>query len=234
MRRFAGERLEALGEAGLWLAVDSYAAAAKQRPDHLNGHRLLAWALLRQGKLARAFESLERGVGQRVPDDRFRGVLRVLREDLGIVAAAWLRAEPSRRGAVLERLARVGAALASRPSLRFVLHWETDANDVDLHVFDGKGGHAWYEQRQLPSGGELFEDVTTGYGPECFALHDKPRAFPYRLMVHYYAQGPMGYGMGKVDLVQHDGAGNVRLEQRTFVMTQTDAKLDLGLVKGPR
>jgi uncharacterized protein YfaP (DUF2135 family) len=28
------------------------------------------------------------------------------------------------------------------PSLRFVLDWQTDANDVDFHIHDAKGGHA--------------------------------------------------------------------------------------------
>lgn len=230
LRRLAGERLERLGDVGLELAIDTYEKAAVQRPDHPSGHRLLAWARWRAGRYAAAFEALERGLEQDYPSGRFPGVDRVLREDLGMLAAAWLRAEPGRRHEVLDRLRDHGARLATEPSLRFVLSWETDANDVDLHVYDRRNGHAWFGQRQLPSGGELFADVTTGYGPECFAVSEPSRrgAAPYRLRVHYYSRGPMGYGMGTVQVVKHDGAGGIAIEPQPFVVMADNAMLELG------
>jgi tetratricopeptide (TPR) repeat protein len=236
LRRLAGERLERLGAAGLDLAIDTYRKAVLDRPDHPAGHRLLAWALLRAGHPREAFEALEKAFDQRYPGGRFAGVDRVLREDLGLLAAAWLRAEPGQRGAAFERLAAHGARLESEPSLRFVLTWETDANDVDLHVYDRLGGHAFYEQKTLPSGGELFADVTTGYGPECFAVRDPGRrdAAPYRLKVHYYSRGPMGYGMGTVQVIAYDGHGGLRLEPRPFVVMVDHAMVDLGSVDGPQ
>jgi hypothetical protein len=230
LRRLAGERLERLGAAGLDLAIDTYRKAVLDRPDHPAGHRLLAWALLRAGHPREAFEALEKAFDQRYPGGRFAGVDRVLREDLGLLAAAWLRAEPAQRGAALDRLEAHGAHLESEPSLRFVLTWETDGNDVDLHVYDRLGGHAYYEQKTLPSGGELFADVTTGYGPECFAVRDPGRrdAAPYRLKVHYYSRGPMGYGMGTVQVIAHDGAGRLKVEPRPFVVMADRATVDLG------
>jgi len=233
MRRLAGERLERLGEAGLGLAIDTYRKAVLDRPDHPTGHRLLAWALLRAGRFAEAFEALEKGLEQDYPDGRFAGFDRVLKEDLGLLAAAWLRAEPARRTEVLDRLDAQGAKIESGPSLRFVLSWETDANDVDLHVYDRRGGHAFYENKQLASGGELFEDVTTGYGPECFMVGGpaERNAAPYKLRVHYYRRGPMGYGMGTVQVVGHDGKGGITVEPRPFVVMADDAMLDLGRVE---
>src|SRR6185312_15315509 len=207
LRRLAGERLERLGDAGRELAIDTYRKAVAERPDHPSGHRLLAWALLRAGRYEAAFEALEQGIEQHYPGGRFAGVDRVLKEDLGLLAAAWLHAEPSRRQEVADRLEAHQAHLETEPSLRFALTWETDANDVDLHVWDHAGGHAFYNAKTLPSGGELFADVTTGYGPECFAVR-KPAtldAAPYRLKVHYYSRGPMGYGMGTVQVIAHDG-----------------------------
>jgi hypothetical protein len=232
MRRLAGERLERLGKAGLGLAVDTYEKAVAERPDHPSGHRLLAWALLRAGRFEDAFAALEQGIEQRYPGGRFAGADRVLREDLGLLAAAWLRAEPARRADLLDRLEAHGAGLATEPSLRLVLTWETDANDVDLHIWDRKGGHAYFSQRTLPSGGELYADVTTGYGPECFTVR-KPAgrgAAPYRLRVHYYSRGPMGYGMGVVQVVRHDGAGRLTVEPRPFVVMVDQAMVDLGTV----
>jgi tetratricopeptide (TPR) repeat protein len=232
MRRMAGERLERLAEQGNALATDAYAKAVAQRPDHLTGHRLLAYALVRQGKYAQAFDAAMAGLAREYPEGRFEGGKRILREDLGIIAAAWLRHEPGARSTVESRLASAGAVLATEPSLRFVLTWETDANDVDFHIHDGKGGHAYYSQRQLASGGELYADVTTGYGPECFAIPGPARAFPYQLQIHYYSRGPMGYGMGKLEILDHDGKGNLRFEQRPFVVMNDGAYVDLGTVGG--
>ena len=42
--------------------------------------------------------------------------------------------------------------------------------------------------------------MTTGYGPECFTIPGVPKAFPYLIRAHYYARGPMGYGMGKLQV----------------------------------
>jgi tetratricopeptide (TPR) repeat protein len=234
LRRYAGERLERLaGETALELAVDTYRKALAQRPDHPSSHRLLAYALLRAGRPQEAFETLAAAVEQRYPGDRFRGVDHILRDDLGLAAAAWKRAEPQRDGEIRERLRRAGGTVEDQPSLRFVLTWETDANDVDLHVWDGKGGHAYYSEKRLRSGGELYADVTTGYGPECFIIREPAhrRAYPYRLQAHYYNRGPMGYGMGLLRIVEHDGDGVLSFDQRPFVVMNDRAFVELGKVE---
>ncbi|HEX7180245.1 MAG TPA: VIT domain-containing protein [Thermoanaerobaculia bacterium] len=232
LRRLAGERLERLGDAGLELAIDTYRKAVLDRPDHPTGHRLLAWALLLAGRFEEAFEALEKGLEQDYPGGRFAGADRVLKEDLGLLAAAWLRAEPARREEVLGRLETQGSQIESEPSLRFILTWETDANDVDLHVYDRQGGHAYYSEAALPSGGNLYADVTTGYGPECFVVREpaEKAAAPYRLRAHYYNRGPMGYGMGILQIVGHDGEGRLSVEPRPFVVMADGAMVDLGAV----
>ena len=149
---------------------------------------------------------------------------------LGIVAAAWIRQRPTDAMEIRRRLTRLGVAMADAPTLRFVLSWETDANDVDLHVQDAAGGHAFYAYPILLSGGSLYADVTNGYGPECLTVPDPGDAYPYRLSVHYYSRGSMGYGMGKVQVLLHDGEGRVRIEDRPFVVMQDQAQVDLGLV----
>ncbi len=228
--RFAASRLERLEhKAAIELAQDTYAKAVAQRKDHPSSHRGLAFALVKLNKFEAAFEALVFGMKQRYPS-RFPGVKRILSEDLGLVAAAWNKAEPARAAEIQERLKKAGGRMATKESLRFVLTWETDANDVDFHIRDGQGGHAYYSSRTLGSGGTLYADITTGYGPECFTIPGKARAFPYTLQAHYYRKGPMGYGMGRVQILHHDGQGTLRFDERPFVVMQDGAYLDLGQV----
>lgn len=237
LRRYAGERLERIPDgSALELAVDTYRKAALKRPDHPASHRLLGMALLRQGRPEEAFAALEKGVEQQYPGGRFAGAERILHEDLALAAATWIAAQPAKRAYVEQRLGSKSQLLPdNRPSLRFVLVWETDANDVDFHIIDGHGDHAFFSNRQLASGGELYEDVTTGYGPECFTIPLPPakRAYPYRLQAHYYSRGPMGYGMGKLQIIEHDGKGGLRFEERPFLVMVDHAYVDMGVVPRP-
>ncbi|MBX7079226.1 MAG: AgmX/PglI C-terminal domain-containing protein [Nannocystaceae bacterium] len=228
MRRYAGQRLDRVGDEGRRLAVDTYRQAVAQRPDHPNSHRLYAWALVRDHRLEEAFDAILVGIERRYPAGRFAGVDRVLREDAGLIAAALIDAEPSAAGTVLGRLMKAGGVLPSGPSTRFVMSWETDANDVDFHVTDGAGGHAFFGQPALATGGSLYADVTTGYGPECFTIEGTPNAFPYRFEANFFARGPMGYGMGTLQIVEHDGEGGFAFTDRPFILMKDRAAVNLG------
>jgi len=227
LRRFAGSRLERVKHgAALHLAADTYAKARDQRPDHPTSHRLLAYALLKQGDHQGAFAAIEKGLDACV--GRFAGAGSILREDLGIVATVWRSHSPESVLRTASRLAALGAEYEERRSLRFVLSWETDTNDVDLHLYDAEGGHAFYSAPALQSGGRLSGDVTNGYGPESFAIVGDQRSSAYVLQAHYYARGPMGYGMGKVQIIEHDGNGKLSFDERPFVVMVDRAFVNLG------
>ena len=239
LRRFAGERFERIAYVAMpnsgeivadvrRLAVDTYRRAVTDRPDHMTGHRLLAYALLRAGNHAEAFAAILAGLDQKYPDGRFRGGERVLADDAGLIGAAYAAAVPARRAEITSMLAQHHLTIAGAASTRFILYWETDANDVDFHIQDARGGHAFFSNKQLATGGELYEDVTTGYGPECFAIPGTPKAGPYRLSINYYSQGPMGYGMGLLQIVRHDGKGKLAFEDRPYVIMADHAYVDLG------
>jgi hypothetical protein len=229
MRRFAGERLARLN-AARDLIIDTYRRAVEDRPDHVTGHRLLAYALLRAGKPADAFTAILAGIDQPYPAGRFAGADRVLADDAGMLGAALIRAQPDQRTHVIAELTRRGLTLATTPSTRFILYWETDGNDVDFHIQDSHGGHAYYANPQLRSGGQLYADITTGYGPECFAIQGTPKAGPYRLSINYYSQGPMGYGMGLLEVQRFDGKGKLSFEDRPYVIMNDHAYVDLGRI----
>ncbi len=234
MRRMAGERLERVGRHGLELALDTYRVALGQRPDHSIGYRLYAYALLKAGRPAKAFKTLLDGEEQvGLADDDWSSIVE---EDLSLVAAAWLRRHPGNAKKIRETLEEAGVTPDEEPSVRLVLNWESDANDVDLHVYDenGYGEHAFYGEMTLYSGGELYNDVTTGYGPECFRIDGDADGYPYRMQAHYYSRGPMGYGMGKLQVIRHDGRGALSFSERPFVIMRDNAYVNLGVVRKPR
>ena len=216
IRRFTGERMERVERSLRALAVtdpkavvtarqvldgvtSAYTTAVKNRPAHPSSHRLLAYAHLKAGRLAEAFRAITVAVGMDF-ESRFRAAHKILTEDQAIIASAWKRACPrtdieARMNAILTEnkiKERANAVLsqthATTPSLRFVLNWETDANDVDFHIRDSNGGHAYYEAMRGAPPGVLYGDVVNGWGPECFAIvgENKANAFPYSMEAHYY------------------------------------------------
>ncbi len=231
MRRFAGERLARMTNHAKDLIVDTYRRAVADRPDHMTGHRLLAYALVRAGNPADAFTAILAGVDQTYRGDSYAGGERVLKDDAEMIGATYAAAEPGKRDEIAKALAKRGMKIATRSSTRFILYWETDANDVDFHIQDAKGGHAFYSSKQLPSGGELYADITTGYGPECFAIPGTPHAGPYHLSIDYYSQGPMGFGMGLLEIQRFDGKGGLTFEDRPYVIMNDHAYADLGYIK---
>ncbi|HFE44459.1 MAG TPA: AgmX/PglI C-terminal domain-containing protein, partial [Nannocystis exedens] len=233
LRRYAGNRLDRLGKAGSELAIDTYKKAVEPRPDHPSSHRLYAFALTRAGRYSDAWGAILAGRSRSYPSGRFAGVDAIFDDDAGLIAAAWIRADPAETAKIRKLATTAGVTIPNAPSTHFVISWETDANDVDFHVHDGKGSHAYFGDRTLPSGGELYADVTTGYGPESFTIKGKATAYPYRLEAHYYSRGPMGYGMGKLQIIQHDGTGGLRFDERPFLIMKDGAFVPLGTVDKP-
>jgi uncharacterized protein YfaP (DUF2135 family) len=154
--------------------------------------------------------------------------MRVLGEDAAMIGAVYANTVPAKRAEIAAALGKKQLALATQPSTRFVAYWETDANDVDLHVEDARGHHAYYREKKLASGGELYADVTTGYGPEVFAFSSTPSAGPYKIWLDYYAQGPMGYGMGMVQIQRFDPQRGITLDDRPYIIMTPHARADAG------
>jgi uncharacterized protein YfaP (DUF2135 family) len=150
----------------------------------------------------------------------------VFARDAGMIGAVYA-AHGGDRDRIVAALDKRHLALVTETSTRFLLYWETDANDVDLHVHDRFGQHAYFAHKDLESGGALYADITTGYGPECFEIVGAPTAGPYTLGVHYYSQGPMGYGMGLLQVVRFDGT-SFKFEDRPYIIMKDRAHVTLG------
>ncbi len=70
--------------------------------------------------------------------------------------------------------------------IRISLSWDADLTDVDLHVYEPTGEHAYYGHNLTGAGGLVSRDFTQGYGPEEYVLR---RAVPgvYQIKAHYFS-----------------------------------------------
>jgi Flp pilus assembly protein TadD len=176
--------------------------ALEIRPDRANGYRHLALMLWQDGRIEEAARVLESATQQKFPG-WYGNVQRVIREELGYVYRAWLKKEPSRRRDIEDRAREHDVDLERRDALRVTLAWETDANDVDLHVVDPAGEEAFYGHRDTKSGLTLYEDITQGLGPEVIRT-SRVDAGTYHGGVRYFAAGPMGVSRGLVIVMRDD------------------------------
>lgn len=229
--RYAASRLQALGGPSRSLAIATFARAVGERPDHPTGHRKLAFALLEDEQYEAAFDAIIVGAQREYPA-RYNGIRNVFSDDVGLVTAAWI-SHAEDPAAARAKAAKVGAEPSRKPSMHFVLSWETDANDIDLRVYDGDGHIAYYARRGMASGGQIYGDVTDGYGPESFAMAGGARVYPYRIDAHYFDRGPSGYGLGSLQVVEHDGHGDVQTLLIPYVLMNSGGTIRLHKLEAP-
>ncbi len=70
--------------------------------------------------------------------------------------------------------------------IRISLSWDADLTDVDLHLFEPNGDHAYYGHPETVIGGLVSRDFRDGYGPEEYVLK---KAIPgnYTIKANYFA-----------------------------------------------
>jgi tetratricopeptide (TPR) repeat protein len=188
--------------------------ALELRPDRANAYRHLALMLWQSGRVEEAARVLETATRQTFPN-WYGDVQRVIGEELGYVYRAWMKREPSRRDEIAVRAREHGVDLERRDALRITLAWETDANDVDLHVVDPEGEECFYGNRATSSGLTLYEDITRGLGPEVIRT-PAIRQGTYHVGVRYFDAGPMGISRGIVIVLR----GDDRIEIHPFRLTR--------------
>ena len=109
-----------------------------------------------------------------------------------IVALDYLRLlrtqadQQARAAFARERIPRLRRRLGlDDADMVITIMWNTDATDVDLHVYEPAGGHCFYRNRKTRTG-RLTADVTQGYGPEMYVAR-RSQPGRYRVTAHYYA-----------------------------------------------
>jgi hypothetical protein len=85
-------------------------------------------------------------------------------------------------------------------------------SDVDLHVWDAYGNHAWFRNPAGVPGGQLSEDDRYGFGPEYFFDRTGGRALTFGLC--YFDDS--GAGPTTVSVRLTDPSGAVRASTHTL------------------
>jgi hypothetical protein len=92
---------------------------------------------------------------------------------------------------------------ATASAERARIAWDTAATDVDLHVWDPEGHHAWFRDPAAIPGGELSQDDRYGFGPEYFRGGGGGRALTFGLC--YFDDSGAGPTHVSVRLTDPDG-----------------------------
>ncbi|HVH11984.1 MAG TPA: hypothetical protein VM759_02975, partial [Longimicrobium sp.] len=202
--------------------------AVEMRPDLPNPRRTLALLLWQAGRLEEAAEVLEQALA--TPVDRWYGnAADVVRQELGYVYRDWMRREPGRAEEIRRRARERDVDLERTDRMRITMTWDTDGNDVDLHVVDPAGEHVYYANRVAPSGIRLLQDIVQGFGPEV-VLTDRVAPGPYHVGVKYFAAGPMGVARGTlVTMEPVNGEIRVRIEPFRLIPDRGDVQQVLTL-----
>jgi tetratricopeptide (TPR) repeat protein len=116
--------------------------------------------------------------------------------------------------ALAERIDGLAIHGGTENDIKVYLSWDTDRTDVDLWVTTPSGEKVFYSHRNGAHGEALLDDVTTGYGPESFTVHDAQPG-DYRLEVNFFgASGAFKEARGEVIVLLDEG----RVSERRFVL----------------
>ena len=193
--------LETRGE--LDAAAERLAVAVALRPEDPRLAFELADVDLRRGRHEQAAARLEAIVAEpSVPEE----LLYPSKQRLSQVYAQRRRSASS-DAARAEWTAKIDALAldgGSENDIKIYLSWDSDRTDVDLSVINPAGERVFYQHKRGRFGGQLYRDVTGGYGPESFTAATA-RAGTYKVEVHYYGGSPMKEARGEVLIVLNEG-----------------------------
>lgn len=116
-----------------------------------------------------------------------------------------------RAAALAQEIERLQIHGGVENDLKVFLSWDTDRTDIDLWVTTPSNETVMFSHRQGQGGEQLFDDVTTGYGPESFTAHDAAPGV-YTVSVDYFGARPGAFkeARGEVIVVLNEGRKNER------------------------
>lgn len=103
------------------------------------------------------------------------------------------------------------------PDITINLSWNTNESDLDMHVFDPDGAHAWFGELSGIPNGMIDRDDVDGFGPEIFTLSNPPNG-TYRVNVDSYELGDAGSTRGTLEV----RLGNSVIFNETYTFSSSD------------
>jgi len=185
-------------------AYDRLRQAAELAPKDRRLAFELADAANRIGEMAEARQRFEAIVDDAETPD---AVKYPAKQRLAQIYHALARtAEPAEAATLEGKIKALGLDGGTENDIKVYLTWDTDHSDVDLWVTNPAGERVFYEHKKGAYGEALYNDVTTGYGPESFTA---PRARPgeYVVQVNYFGAGRSNFSeaRGEVVIVLDEG-----------------------------
>ena len=131
---------------------------------------------------------------------------------------------------------RPNALIPSR--VVFVLRWDTDRTDIDLHSTDGEGGHIYFGRRTVGPG-NLDRDDVFGFGPEVISYRETDDNVyvngTFDVDVHYFSGRRAGQPATNYTLdviLNESGVGDRRLRRFESITPLTRSDLRFNSILG--
>jgi Flp pilus assembly protein TadD len=189
-------------------AYDRLSAAAESTSKD---HRLafeLADVANRLGSLAEARQRFEALVAETDTPEavRYPAKQRLAQVYRQLARQATTAGKADEATALEQAIAKLALPGGTENDLKVYLTWDTDRSDVDLWVTSPAGERVFYSHKTGKGGEALYDDVTTGYGPESYTAA-KARAGEYLIQVNYYGggRGNFSEARGEVVVVLDEG-----------------------------
>jgi Flp pilus assembly protein TadD len=189
-------------------AYDRLVAATRLRPDDVRTGFELADVAQRLGRADEAAKRLEDIVQASATPEAVRYPAK---QRLAQLYASKKREQISRGDSAAakvstDEIAKLGIKGGTVNDLKIYLTWDTDKTDVDLWVTNPSGEKIFYSHKEGTQGDALFDDVTSGYGPESYTARSAQPG-TYLVQVNYFSSRRSAFNeaRGEVVAILHEG-----------------------------
>ncbi|MFT7581879.1 MAG: Ca-activated chloride channel family protein [Myxococcota bacterium] len=218
------------------LAVYSFEAALRMRPEEPQSYRDLALVLARRaavnpkwtdkkGDYSRALALLEKVIMGEW--SRFAEIEVIALTELNNIwpaAKAAGVAEPGVDKRLIKQLDM---------DIRIVMNWDADMTDMDLHVVEPSTERAYYGHNRTTIGGMVTRDFTAGYGPEVYGLR-KAMHGEYQVRTKFYGSSAaqlLGAVTLQVDVYTNFGRKTQQRKSMTLRLTESGDDFLVGTIE---
>jgi tetratricopeptide (TPR) repeat protein len=218
-------------------AYDRLSAAMKIKPDDVRMAFELADVAQRLGHADESIEGFERIVANGTTSEAVRYPAK----------QRLAQAYAQKRREALARHDDAAAALLEKKIDALAIHggvvnhikvyltWDTDRSDIDLWVENPASEKVFYGHKTGASGDALFDDVTTGYGPESYTAKNAQNGV-YTIKVNYFSSRRSAFNeaRGEVVVILHEGTADEErhvLPYRLFQDKQTVTVAKIGVAR---